>query len=130
MLQTGAQILTGLLLDLAFPASFAELGTPQRVLYLGLAGLAALRAVVAIARVALHRAVFHLRDEPTLVRVAHDALRGALALVSLLLVGAVAFVFDVVVGLVASGVVLGVVILVLWTVVPRIVRHRRRGRAR
>ncbi|REC97321.1 hypothetical protein DEU35_3090 [Microbacterium sp. AG157] len=133
VLQTGTQILTGFLLALAFQASFAELETAQRVLYLVLICLAALSAVVALAPVALHRAVFHLQVKPVLVRLAHDALRAALALVSLLLVGVVAFVFDVVVGLgaaVASGVVLGVVILVLWIAVPMIIRRRGRDSAR
>ena len=132
VLQTGTQILTGFLLALAFQASFSELETAQRVLYLVLICLAALSAVVALAPVALHRAVFHLQVKPTLVRAAHDALRAALALVSLLLVGVVAFVFDVVVGFwaaAASGVVLGVVILVLWMVVPMVVRHRGRESA-
>lgn len=130
VLQTGTQILTGFLLALAFQASFAELETAQRIFYLVLVCLAALSAVVALAPVALHRAVFHLQVKPALVRVGHNALRGALALISLLLVGVVVFVFDVVVGFraaVASGVVLGVIILVLWAVVPMIVRRRGRG---
>lgn len=128
VLQTGTQILTGFLLALAFQASFAELETAQRIFYLVLVCLAALSAVVALAPVALHRAVFHLQVKPALVRVGHNALRGALALISLLLVGVVVFVFDVVVGFgaaVASGIVLGVIILVLWTVVPMIVRRGR-----
>lgn len=133
VLQTGTQILTGFLLALAFQASFAELDPAQRVFYLVLICLAALSAVVALAPVALHRAVFHLQVKPALVRVGQNALRGALALVSLLLVGVVAFVFDVVVGFggaVASGVVLGAIILVLWIVVPVYVRRRGRLSAR
>ncbi|MFJ4160210.1 DUF6328 family protein [Microbacterium testaceum] len=129
VLQTGTQILTGFLLALAFQASFAELDPAQRVFYLVLICLAALSAVVALAPVALHRAVFHLQVKPALVRFGHNALRGALALVSLLLVGVVAFVFDVVVGFGgagASGLVLGAIILVLWIVAP--VHIRRRGR--
>jgi hypothetical protein len=133
VLQTGTQILTGFLLALAFQASFAELDPAQRVFYLVLICLAALSAVVALAPVALHRAVFHLQVKPALVRVGHNALRGALASVSLLLVGVVAFVFDVVVGFggaVASGIVLGAIILVLWIVVPAYVRRRGRKSAR
>ncbi|WP_154096410.1 DUF6328 family protein [Microbacterium testaceum] len=129
VLQTGTQILTGFLLALAFQAAFTELDAAQRVFYLVLVCLAALSAVVALAPVALHRAVFHLQVKPALVRVGHNALRAALALVSLLLVGVVMFVFDVVVGLavgVIAGVVLGAVILVLWVMVP--VSIRRRGR--
>ncbi len=107
--------------------------TLRRAFYLVLVCLAALSAVVALAPVALHRAVFHLQVKPALVRVGHNALRAALALVSLLLVGVVVFVFDVVVGLVAgviAGVVLGAVILVLWIVVPVHVRRRGKGSIR
>lgn len=133
VLQTGTQILTGFLLALAFQAAFADLAPPQRAFYLVLVCLAALSAVVALAPVALHRAVFHLQVKPALVRFGHDALRGALALVSILLVGVVVFVFDVVVGFAAAltaGVVLGVVILLLWVVVPVFVRRRGREGAR
>ncbi|MDQ1083863.1 MULTISPECIES: DUF6328 family protein [Microbacterium] len=133
VLQTGTQILTGFLLALAFQPSFADLDAGQRVLYLALIALSALSAVVALAPVALHRAVFGQQVKPELVRVGHVALRGALALVSLLLVGVVVFVFDVVVGFgaaVAAGVVLGLMILVLWVVVPIFVRRRGRRGAR
>lgn len=130
VLQTGTQILTGFLLALAFQAAFAELDAAQRVFYLVLVCLAALSAVVALAPVALHRAVFHLQVKPALVRMGHNCLRGALALVSLLLVGVVVFVFDVVVGLgaaAASGIALAAIILVLWVVVPVLVRRRGRS---
>lgn len=126
VLQTGTQILTGFLLALAFQAAFADLVPAQRTFYLVLVCLAALSAVVALAPVALHRAVFHLQVKPALVRFGHDALRGALALVSILLVGVVVFVFDVVVGFAAAvtaGVVLGAVILLLWVVVPVFIRR-------
>ncbi|WP_307479492.1 DUF6328 family protein [Microbacterium trichothecenolyticum] len=127
VLQTGTQILTGFLLALAFQSSFADLDTGQRVLYLALVALSALSAVVALAPVALHRAVFRLRVKPALVRVGHASLRGALVLVCLLLVGVVTFVFDVVVGrgaAVTAGVVLAAIILVLWVAVPLTIRHR------
>lgn len=133
VLQTGTQILTGFLLALAFQSSFADLSPTQRTFYLVLICLAALSAVVALAPVALHRAVFHLQVKPALVRTGHNCLRGALTLVSLLLVGVVVFVFDVVVSLAAgtaAGVVLGLIILVLWIVVPVSVRRRARGSTR
>lgn len=133
VLQTGTQILTGFLLALAFQSSFADLSPTQRTFYLVLICLAALSAVVALAPVALHRAVFHLQVKPALVRTGHNCLRGALALVSVLLVGVVVFVFDVVVSLtaaLAAGVVLGLIILVLWVVVPVSVRRRARGSTR
>lgn len=132
VLQTGTQILTGFLLALAFQSSFGDLDTTERVVYLTLIALSALSAVVALAPVALHRAVFRLQVKPALVRVAHASLRGALVLVSLLLVGVVTFVFDVVVGrgaAVTAGVVLAVIILVLWVVVPAAIRRHGREAA-
>lgn len=132
VLQTGTQILTGFLLALAFQPSFDDLDGGQRAFYLGLIVLSALSGVVALAPVALHRTVFRLRVKPSVVAYGHVALIGALLLVSVLLVGVVAFVFDVVVSASAAlvaAVVLGAVILVLWVLVPVIIRGRRHGRS-
>ena len=129
VLQTGTQILTGFLLALAFQPAFADLEAGWRAFYLVLVALSASSAVVALAPVALHRAVFQRGIKPSVVRFGHFCLRAALGFVSLLLVGVVAFVFGVVVGTgaaVAGGVVLAAAILVLWVVVP--VMLRRRGR--
>ncbi|WZH36047.1 MAG: DUF6328 family protein [Microbacterium enclense] len=127
VLQTGTQILTGFLLALAFQSAFADLAAGWRGFYLALVSLSALSAVVALAPVALHRAVFQRGIKPALVRFGHHALRGALALVSLLLVGVVVFVFGIVVGVTAgviAGVVLAAAILVLWVVMPEVLRRR------
>jgi hypothetical protein len=127
VLQTGTQILTGFLLALAFQPAFADLTRGQRMLYLVLVVLSALSAVIALAPVALHRMVFRRHAKPEVVVYGHAALITALATVSLLLVGVVAFVFDVVVDLAASvtaGVVLGSLILVLWVIVPLMMRRR------
>ncbi len=128
VLQTGTQILTGFLLALAFQPAFADLDGFQRVLYLVLVVLAALSAIIALAPVALHRTVFRRRAKESVVRYGHWALIVALFTVSLLLAGVGAFIFDVVVGL-AAGVTaascLAVLILVLWVVVPILIRRRR-----
>lgn len=128
VLQTGTQILTGFLLALAFQPAFADLDDGQRVLYLALVALSAVSAVIALAPVALHRTVFRRRAKVAVVRYGHGALVAALAAVSLLLTGVVAFVFDVIVGIAAAwvaGLGLGVLILVLWVVVPVAIRTRR-----
>jgi hypothetical protein len=127
VLQTGTQILTGFLLALAFQPAFADLTADQRALYLALVVIAALSAVIALAPVALHRALFRRRVKPQVVSYGHLALVTSLGTVSLLLVGVVAFVFDVVLGVAAgwtAAVALGAVILVLWIVVPAVVRVR------
>ncbi|WP_125131725.1 DUF6328 family protein [Microbacterium sp. 10M-3C3] len=129
VLQTGTQILTGFLLALAFQPAFADLDAGQRVLYLVLVVLAALSAIIALAPVALHRVVFRQREKRAVVAYGHGALIIALLTVALLLGGVVAFVFDVVVGAdagLATAAALGALILVLWVVVPLMIRMRRR----
>ncbi len=129
-MQTGTQILTGFLLALAFQPAFAELSDGQRVFYLVLVVLAALSTIVALAPVALHRTLFHQRAKGLVVAYGHAALVTALVTVSLLLVGVVAFVFDVVVGAAAAwiaGVVLVAVIVLLWVVAPEMLRARHRA---
>lgn len=132
VLQTGTQILTGFLLALAFQPAFADLSTGQRAFYLILVVLAALSAIIALAPVALHRLLFRRGEKPTIVAYGHAALLTSLLTVSVLMVGVVAFVFDIVVGDAAAwvaGVVLATVIVVLWIAFPAVMRSRA-GRSR
>jgi hypothetical protein len=129
VLQTGTQILTGFLLALAFQPAFADLSESQRTFYLVLVVLSSLSAIVALAPVALHRALFQRRMKPQVVSYGHAALVTALATVAVLVVGVVAFVFDVVVSnpaAVAAAVTLGLVVVTLWIVVPTFMRIRGR----
>ena len=128
VLQTGTQILTGFLLALAFQPAFAELADGQRIFYLVLIVLAGLSAVIALAPVALHRILFRGGLKGVIVTYGHVALMTALVIVSALLVGVVGFVFDVVVGDAAAwtaGSVLALFAVVLWVLVPLVVRARR-----
>jgi hypothetical protein len=130
VLQTGTQILTGFLLALAFQPAFVDLTEAQRTVYLALVVLAALSSIVALAPVALHRAVFQHGIKPAVVRYGHVALMTALVTVAVLIVGVVAFVFDVVVGGSAfwwAIVILAAVLVALWLVVPGVIRARARG---
>ena len=131
VLQTGTQILTGFLLALAFQPAFADLDDGQRAIYLVLVVLSAVSAIVALAPVALHRVVFRHGMKPEVVAYGHAALITALVTVAVLLVGVVAFVFDVVVGTSASWVaatVLGLLLVALWIVAPVIMRRSSRAR--
>src|SRR6478735_1694710 len=74
VLQTGTQILTGFLLALAFQPTFADLSGGQRAFYLVLVVLAALATIVALAPVALHRALFQQRLKREVVAYGHAAL--------------------------------------------------------
>lgn len=132
VLQTGTQILTGFLLALAFQPAFADLSEGQRAFYLALVVISALSAIVALAPVALHRALFRGRAKPVVVAYGHAALVTSLATVSVLLIGVVGFVFDVVVGQTASWIAvaaLGVVLVMLWLVGPWFVRARHFARS-
>ncbi|GAA3916045.1 DUF6328 family protein [Microbacterium invictum] len=127
VLQTGTQILTGFLLALAFQPAFADLDDVERAFYLTLVVLAAISAIVALAPVAFHRTVFRHHAKPTVVAYGHAALITALATVSVLLVGVVAFVFLVVVGAAASwisGIALGILIAALWAAIPFALRRQ------
>ena len=127
VMQTGTQILTGFLLAIAFQPTFADLSDGQRTYYLVLVVLSALSSIVALAPVALHRILFQRQAKPLVVSYGHAALITALLTVSLLLVGVVGFVFEIVVGTAAAVIAfaaLAVVILVLWLVAPEILRRR------
>ena len=127
VLQTGTQILTGFLLALAFQPAFADLSEGQRVAYLALVVLSALSSIIALAPVALHRVLFQQGAKPAVVRYGHVALVTALLTVSVLVVGVVGFVFDVVAGGATVWWVLlslAVLIIALWVVAPAIIRAR------
>lgn len=131
VLQTGTQILTGFLLALAFQPAFADLTVGQRNIYLTLVVMSALSAIVALAPVALHRVLFQQRAKAAVVSYGHAALITALLTVSILVVGVVAFVFDVVVGTAAAWwalATLTALIVVLWLIIPASMRARLRTR--
>lgn len=130
VLQTGTQILTGFLLALAFQPTFADLSPGQKSFYLVLVVLSAASAIVALAPVALHRLLFRRHAKGIVVAYGHAALITVLVTISALLIGVVAFVFNVVVGWgasVAAGVTLGAVIVILWIALPAVLRAHRRS---
>lgn len=127
VMQTGTQILTGFLLALAFQPAFSDLDSGQRTIYLALIVLSALSSIVALAPVALHRMLFRHRAKTMVVAYGHAGLITALAAVSVLLVGVVGFVFDVVVdrqAAVIAVIALALVTLGLWVVAPAAIRAR------
>ena len=130
-MQTGTQILTGFLLALAFQPAFGDLSGGQQTFYLVLVVLSALTSIVALAPVALHRVLFQQRAKSEVVSFGHAALITSLATVSVLLVGVVGFVFDVVVAgdaALVAIIVLAMVVIALWLVAPLVLRIRVRAR--
>lgn len=127
VIQTGTQILTGFLLTLAFQQRFEDLDQYQIDTYLALVVAAALATVLALAPVALHRALFRRRAKGTIVLIADRMLKATLAAVGLTLTGTAMLIFDVVVSR-EAGIVAGVVALVIvaagWLAYPTLVRSK------
>lgn len=125
--QTGTQILSGFLLTLAFQPRFESLDAVQHGIYLVLVVTAALTTVAALFPVGVHRALFGQHLKPSIVRAGHAALRLSLVGTSLLGVGTVMLIFDVVVGrptALAVSAAVAVVIVVVALVPRRLVRRR------
>ncbi|WP_193609518.1 DUF6328 family protein [Nocardioides lijunqiniae] len=117
VMQTGVQLLAGILLTLPFQEAFEDLDEVQRTLYLALVVTAAVTTALVLSPVAIHRRLAGRHLKGRLVAAAHHLMHAALALLGLLIVGMVVFVFDVVLGrteaLVAGGSVTLVVLALL-----------------
>jgi len=128
ILQTGVQILTGFLLTLPFQQRFADLDSYQRGLYLVLVVLAVATTGMLVTPVSIHRAVFRKHVKRSLVTASDRLARLCLVLVGLLMSGAAALAFDVVLGR-GAGQVAGVLLLAgfatLWVVLSRTIRRHR-----
>ncbi|MCU1523918.1 MAG: sodium:proton antiporter [Microbacteriaceae bacterium] len=128
--QTGTQILTGFLLTIAFQNRFSTLDKTQVVMYLVLVVLASASATLALLPVSLHRMLFRQGAKGEMVQLANRILIATLAVVGLVVVGVVAFIFDAVVsttaGVIAGAVAL-IVIVVAWIALPIAARDRGRG---
>lgn len=123
--QTGTQILLGFLLTIPFQTGFSDIDGGQIGIYLALVVVAALATILALAPVALHRALFRRGAKPQLVRAANILMRLSLAAIALVLSGTVFLIFVVVVGHVAALVVGGATLtltLALWAVLPAFLR--------
>ena len=126
VMQTGTQILTGFLLAVAFQPRFEDMDALQRDTYLVLVVLAAIAAILALAPVVMHRALFGRRRKPELVRVAARIVKIDLFVIAALTIGVTTLIIDFtvdrtagVIALVAS--VLGVTLL--WMALPHFVRR-------
>ncbi|MCS5735494.1 DUF6328 family protein [Herbiconiux daphne] len=126
VIQTGTQILTGFLLAAAFQSRFDDLDDYQRAVYLCLVVTSILTTVFGLAPVSLHRALFRQRAKSQVVHVTDRILQFTMVGVALTLAGTGMLIFDFVLGR-AAGIVIGVLILAvvigIWVVLPRVVRH-------
>lgn len=119
--QTGVQILTAFLLILPFQQRFTDTTDGQRALYLVLISLALITTILMVAPVTLHRALFHRGRKARIVQISNRITVTALVFLGLTIIGTVAFVFNVVVGVVAMwiAVVFTAVLLIgMWLFLP------------
>lgn len=125
-MQTGTQILTGFLLAVAFTPRFEDMDEFQRDVYVVLVALAALATILALAPVGMHRALFGRRRKPELVRVAARIVKIDLVAIAALTIGVTTLIIDFTVDRVAGLIALVsslVAVLLLWLVLPRLVRR-------
>ena len=129
--QAGTQIMMGFLLTLVFQPAFAETTSLERNLYLGLVITATAATALAIAPVSFHRILFgHPGAKARIVAVTQVFLQLTIVLVGLVLSGTVALIFNIVVGGSAglwAGLVAAGIIIVVWLIVPMIIRRTLRG---
>lgn len=123
VMQTGVQLLAGFLLTLPFQAAFADLDGVQRGIFLGLMVTAALTTLAVITPVSVHRHLSGEQVKERVVATGQVALMSAVGGVSLLVVGMLTLIFDVVVGRTPALVVGGcfaVLALVLMFLLPQV----------
>jgi hypothetical protein len=127
VVQTGVQLLTGLLLTVPFQQRFAELNTTQRTIYLVTLALSAIATGLLVAPVAIHRLLFRRHARAAMVAASHRLALGGLACLASAVTGVVLLIFDVVAGP-AAGITAGVVTLLvfagLWVALPLVLRRR------
>jgi phage-related minor tail protein len=123
--QTGVQILVAFLLTIPFQQRFPQLSPAMRHVYEGTLTSAVLAAVLLIAPVPFHRAVFREHRKARLVQASHRLAVAGLALLAVAITGSVTLALSF-----ASGWALGLVVgaavaltvLVTWVVAPLRVR--------
>lgn len=127
MAQTGVQLLTGFLLTLPFQSRFPELTGVQQGIYLATMAASVISTTFLIAPVSLHRMLFRRHARRATVQVGHRLALVGIVLLGLAMVGVVLLIFSVVLGdragIVAAAVI-GVLLVVLWALLPLRVRSR------
>ncbi|MDL9948842.1 DUF6328 family protein [Gordonia sp. ABSL11-1] len=126
VVQTGGQILTGLMLTIPFQEGFEELTTrEQRIFVLSLV-FAVLSTITLISPVALHRLLFRRHAIDRLVDRAHRLTLIGITFLGLALTGVVSVIFDIAFGgwaALAAAIIAVAVFLVMWVALP--MRERR-----
>ncbi len=132
MVQTGVQLLTGLLLTLPFQQRFTILDERMRTVYLLSFACSVASTVLLVAPVGVHRMLFRRHRLDVLVSAAHQFLYAGLILLGVALSGVTAIIFYAVAGKSASVISGGTSLIAFtafWVVAPLLMRWAgRRGR--
>ncbi|WP_197380426.1 DUF6328 family protein [Mycolicibacterium mengxianglii] len=132
VVQTGVQLLTGLLLTLPFHDGFEELPGDLRIIYLVTVGCSIISTVLLTSPVAMHRLLFRRHRLAQLVTAAHRTTYAGLMFLGISLVGVVIVVFGAVLGDLA-GIIAGAgalaAFVTFWVVVPLSMRSKPRPTA-
>jgi hypothetical protein len=129
VVQTGVQLLTGLLLTVPFQQRFGTLSDFQRTLYLVTVAASVTATALLVAPVAAHRALFRLHARGALVALGQRLTVAGLTMLALAVTGVVLLIFDTVAGLptgIVAAAVTVAVFVAFWGVLP--LRERRRAR--
>lgn len=121
VVQTGVQLLTGLLLTLPFQEEFNVLDGTMRTVYLVTVACSAGSTALLVAPVAMHRMVFRRHRMNLVVTAAHRCAYAGLLLLGFAMAGVVLIIFDTVAGRPAgftAGAVALVVFVGCWIVWP------------
>ncbi len=125
VVQTGVQLLTGLLLTLPFQQRFDILDDDMQVVYLATVACSVASTVLLVAPVGMHRLLFRRHRLKALVAAAHRCAYAGLLLLGVALAGVTTVVFDAVanrhVAIVAGSAAL-VAFTLFWVVLPLAMR--------
>ncbi|MCA0252011.1 MAG: DUF6328 family protein [Actinobacteria bacterium] len=131
--QIGNQILSGFLLTLPFQARFAELGTLLFVVFLVAVASGTLTTLLMVAPVALHRHLFRRHVKRQLVEASHALTTAGLASLAVTIILVTGLVFGAALGEQAGIIAIavsGVGFVVVWVLLPRLLRTQLLGTAR
>lgn len=121
VVQTGVQLLTGLLLTLPFQERFSILDEPMRILYLVTVACSAAATALLVAPVGMHRILFRRHRLNLLVSAAHRCAFIGLVMLGLAMAGVTELIFDTVAGR-QAGVIAGAIALAtfvgIWLALP------------
>lgn len=125
VVQTGVQLLTGLLLTLPFQERFEMLDGVMRMVYLATVSCSVGSTILLIAPVGMHRLLFRRHRVGQLVAAAHRCAYAGLLLLGLALTGVTVIVFDAVTNrtaAVVAGSCAMVLFAVFWLALPLLMR--------